>query len=131
MAQPRIASRAPVACAACYQQRPDAIHVDFASALEGRLIDPSQPRGGHIDWVIICEPCLRNGVALLPEERSKVEALEQTIADLKTQLVATQAYADKIEDAFSQRPQREAASAPKQKTAKAPQRRSRYAQEQA
>lgn len=127
MAQPRIASRAPTACAACYQQRPDDIHIDYAAALEGRLVDPSQPRGGHIDWVIICESCLRNGVALLPEERTRVEALEQSIADLKAQLTATQTYADSIEDALSHRPSREAA-ATKQKAAKPAQRRARYAQ---
>lgn len=105
MAQPRIASRTPRACAACYQQKTDAIYIDYASALEGRLIDPSKPRGGHVDWVIICEPCLRAGVALLPEERTKVETLERRVADLEAQLAETQAYADRIEDALSHRPE--------------------------
>jgi hypothetical protein len=116
MAQPRIASKTPTACAACYQQRPGVIHIDYAAALEGRLIDPSKPRGGHVDWVIICALCLRNGVALLPEEeRSKVETLEQRIVDLETQLTATQAYADRVEDALSHRPER---AAPKERPAK-------------
>lgn len=104
MAQPRIASRTPRACAACYQQKTDAVHIDYASALEGRLIDPSAPRGGHVDWVIICEPCLRAGLALLPEERTKVDQLEQQVTDLHAQLAETQAYADRIEDALSHRP---------------------------
>jgi hypothetical protein len=114
MAQPRIASRTPNACAACYSQYPDRIHVDYASALEGRLVDPSAPRGGHVDWVIICENCLRAGVALLPEDKSKTEAFEQRIADLEEQLTQTQAYADRVEDALAARP---ATRAAKPKTA--------------
>lgn len=122
MAQPRLASRIPRACAACYGQYADRLHVDYAAAFEGALIDPNKPRGGHVDWLVICEKCLRNGVALLPEEKGRTEALEQQIADLQAQLAETQAYADKIEDALSHRP-----SAPAQKPrAKAAPRKPRY-----
>lgn len=128
MAQPRIASKTPTACAACYQQRPGVLHVDYAAALEGRLIDPSQPRGGHVDWVIICDPCLRNGVALLPDQaNARVELLEQQLADLKEELTKTQAFADRLEDALAHRP----TPAPKQqKAAKPAQRRNRYARDE-
>jgi hypothetical protein len=104
MAQPTLAPRTPVACAGCYGQYPDRLHVDFRAAIEGRLVDPSQPRGPHVDWVILCEKCLRDGVALLPEVKDQREALEQRVTDLETQLAAAQDYADRIEDAFQRRP---------------------------
>jgi hypothetical protein len=127
MASPRIASKTPTACAACYGQYHDRTHVDFGAALEGRLIDPSKPRGGHVDWVIICDHCLRSAVALLPEERTKQEALEQRNADLEHQLAETQAYADRIEEALTHRPPRPVATASKQRaSAKSAPRRNRY-----
>jgi hypothetical protein len=106
MAQPRIASRAPSACAACYQQKPDTIHVDYRAALDGRLVDPSQPRGGHVDWVIICADCLRNGVALLPEEKGRVDALEGRVTALLAEVEKEREYSAKLEDAVSVRPVR-------------------------
>jgi hypothetical protein len=72
----------------------------------------------------MCEKCLRAGVSLLPEEQSLKETLERRVADLEEQLAATQAYADKIEDAFSHRPARETPK-PAQKP-KPAQRRNRY-----
>jgi hypothetical protein len=124
MAQPRLAPT-PTACAACYGQYPDRAHVDYRAAIEGRLIDPSKPRGRHVDWVVICEKCLRDGVALLPESADPREALEQRIADLEQQLAAARDYADSIEDAFSRRPA-EREPAPKSKAPATRQRKPRY-----
>jgi hypothetical protein len=107
MAQPRIAPRAPSACAACYQQKPDTVHIDYRAALEGRLVDPSKPRAGHVDWVIICADCLRNGVALLPEEKTRADALDERVAVLEGELEKERQYSAKLEDAVSVRPERE------------------------
>lgn len=123
MAQPQLAAKTPVACAACFGQYPKRLHVDFRAALDGPQVG-SGPRAPHISWVVICEKCLRAGVSLLPEEQSIKETLERRVADLEQQLTATQAFADKLEDALSSRPAREA---PRPTKAKQPaQRRNRY-----
>jgi uncharacterized protein YecA (UPF0149 family) len=75
-----------------------------------------------VDWVVICERCLRAGVALLPEEHDRADTLEQQVADLEEQLRQTQAYADRLEDAFQHKPK----PAPKQTKPKPAQRRNRY-----
>lgn len=130
MAQPRIASRTPTACAACYQQKPDVPHIDFAAALEGRLIDPSHPRGGHVDWVIICADCLRNGYELLPEQSSQREALERKVEQLEQRAADAENYASSLEDTLSRRPTPKPAPKAAADRPKAPrqtkQRRNRY-----
>jgi hypothetical protein len=126
MAQPSVAPPSLNKCAACYGQYPDRIFIDYRAAIEGRLLDPSKPRGGHIDWVVICEKCLRDGVALLPKEKGRTDALAQRVRDLEAQLAETQEYAAKVEDALQGRP---ASMAPKtRQAAKGQPRRNRYEQ---
>jgi hypothetical protein len=104
MAQPTLAHRTPVACSACYAQYPDRKHIDYRSMMNGLQPPGAGPRDPHVDWVTICENCLRSGLALLPEEAGPREKLEQRVADLEEQLRETQAYADRVEDALSARP---------------------------
>lgn len=122
MAQPQLAAKTPVACAACFGQYPKRLHVDFRAAIDGPQVGDG-PRAPHVSWVVICENCLRAGVSLLPEEQAAKEAAEQRIAALEDQLHNTQAFADKLEDALQSRP----APAPRTKPkAKPAQRRNRY-----
>jgi hypothetical protein len=120
MAQPILAAKTPIACAGCFAQYPDRLHVDYRAAFDGPQVPGSGPRSPHISWVTICEKCLRDGVALLPEEKGRVDALEQRIVDLEEQLKQTEAYADRVEDALASRPASRAAKP------KAGQRRNRY-----
>lgn len=125
MAQPILAGRTPVACAACYGQYPDRLHVDFRAALEGAQVQGG-PRAPHVDWVVICESCLRSGVALLPEDATQREQAERTIAALTERAEAAENYAASLEDTLSRRPTRERAERePKAAPAKAA-RRPRY-----
>lgn len=126
MAQPRIASRPPRACAACYGQYPNRVHVDFRSAIEGGLIDPDNPRGGHVDWVIVCENCIRNAFELLPEQASQRDALARRAEDLRVRAEEAENYASSLEDALSRRPARESAPAPKPTRPPGAPRRPRY-----
>jgi hypothetical protein len=119
MANPRLASKPPRACAACNGQYIDRLHVDYMAGYEGGLIDPNRPRAGHVDWLVICENCIRRGAELLPEYRSQLTAALQRVTDLEAQLTAAQDYADRIEDAFQRRPAERAERAPKAAPAKA------------
>lgn len=138
MAQPRIVPT-PSYCAACYGQYPDRLHIDYAAAIEGRLLDPSKPRGGHVDWVVICEKCLRDGLALVPEQRDQREAEAATLAALRAELAESREYVTTLEAALAAKPREhthpivtpappapEPAPAPEQPTPAAP-RKSRYA----
>ena len=116
MANPRLASKPPRACAACNGQYIDRLHVDYMAGYEGGLIDPNRPRAGHVDWLVICENCLRRGAELLPEYRSKLVTAEQRVKDLEAELKATQAFADRVEDALAHRPAERAERAPKATT---------------
>ena len=88
----------------CYLQRPGVPHVDYGAAIEGRLIDPSRPRGGFVDWVVICENCLRAGVALLPDERRDRDAEHKAlVAQLEAELRKSAEYIAQLEAAFAAR----------------------------
>lgn len=107
MAQPRIAERAPRACAACYGQYPDRTHIDYAAVYEGHLIDPNNPRSAHVDWLVICEDCLRSGYELLPEKRTERDNLRERVDQLQQALADAEDYAAKVEDAFNHQKQRD------------------------
>lgn len=96
--------------------------------MEGAQVDPSNPRSAHVDWVVLCADCIRNAHQLLPEQADRAARLELTIADLGEQLAATQAYADRVEDALSHRPAERAPKAPPAPAPKAAprQRKARY-----
>lgn len=125
MAQPRLAARAPVACAACYGQYPDRAHIDFASAIEGGPVD-SNPRSPRVSWVVICENCLRNAVKMLPDAVDIREQHEREVAALKERAEAAESYADDLEDTLSRRPSREGPAAPKTHKPSGAPRRGRY-----
>jgi hypothetical protein len=108
MAEPQIAPRAPVACAACFGQYPERVHVDFRSAMNGPQVDPSVPRSPHIDWVVICESCIRSAVNLLPKVADQRENLGRQLADANRRAEAAENYASSLEDALQRRPDAEA-----------------------
>ena len=109
MASPRLATKPPRACAACYGQHLDRAHVDFMAGYEGALIDPARPRAGHVDWLVLCENCIRVAVSLLPEEQAKTEALKSKIEALEERADKAESYADSLEDTLQRRPARDGA----------------------
>lgn len=101
----RLAHQTPVKCSGCFGQKPTNPHVDFESALDGPLIDPDNPRSGHIDWVVLCDDCVRAGYELLPERLTVVEKLRAEVAQLRQRAEESENYASKIEDALQHRPE--------------------------
>lgn len=110
MAQPRVASKPPVACAACYGQYVDRVHIDYASAIEGHQIRSDNPRAPHVDWVVICEDCIRSGYELLPEQASHRDKLSEENARLTTRVAELSDYASRLEDVIARKPPADPAS---------------------
>lgn len=128
MAQPRIAAQVPVACAGCFGQYPDRVHVDYQSVFDGPQVDSSDPRSPHVDWVVLCDDCVRAGYELLPEQSNQREHLKLEVERLKADLDEAQNYASSLEDALQHRPAPPAPKAkPKTKSTKSTkERKSRY-----
>lgn len=105
MAAPRLVTRAPVACAACYGQKPGTPHIDFRAAIEGAPVNAS-PRAARVDWVVICADCVRNAYNLLPDQVEQREQLERKIVQLTERAESAERYSDSLEETLSQRPQR-------------------------
>jgi hypothetical protein len=130
MAQPLgLTERAPVACSGCYGQYPERAHVDFRSAIEGGQIDPSTPRSPHVNWVVLCENCIRNAYELLPEQDGKRELLAEEAETLRAKLSEARAYSSRLEDALAHRPSAESPEPgePSRAAPKARARKPRYA----
>ena len=123
---PRIAARVPVACTGCHGQYPDRVHVDFNSAFEGPVIDSANPRTTRIDWLVLCEDCVRTAHRVLPndERDDEIERLNRQVAQLRQRAEEAETYADSLEDTLEKRP---AARQAKPKTPPSGARKPRYA----
>ena len=123
---PKIAERAPVACAGCYGQYPDRIHVDFKTQIDGPVLDVAHPRTSRVDWVVLCENCVRRAASLLPDDqhRLEVERLNHQLTAATERAEEAERYADDLEQTLRHRPQSrpKAPAAPKG----GPARKSRY-----
>lgn len=77
----RIAGTPPAACAACYGQYPEMLHVDFEAAYDGPVIEGSQRV--YIDDLVLCEGCVREAARLvgMVEETKRIAALEREAAE--------------------------------------------------
>lgn len=98
--EPRIASRTPRACAGCYGQHHDRIHVDFMAAIDGPVVNTADPRVGRIDWVVLCEKCVRVAYELLPEQDNEREQLKRSNSQLHERCTAAETFADTLEDSL-------------------------------
>lgn len=63
----RIAPIPPSHCSVCFNQDPDALHVDMEAATDGPVLETADGIKVSIDDIIICETCLRRAQDLLPE----------------------------------------------------------------
>jgi hypothetical protein len=101
----RLATRTPVRCSSCFGQNPESPHVDFESSYDGPPIDHTNPRAGHVDWVVICAACIEAAHSLLPEVRDAVGELRSRLADVTRERDEIGRYADKLEGAVTERPE--------------------------
>ena len=103
----RLLNGTPLKCSCCYGQYPDREHVDFVSAYEGPLLDPANPRGGHIDWLVLCDECIRLAHNLLSKDE-RGEQIAQLAAEntrLRAEARKHQAFAEKLQEALAVRPE--------------------------
>lgn len=80
----RKTSIAPSFCAACFQQKPDKVHVDFEAAFDGPVVEVSPGIKVTIDDLVICRDCLAAAASLIgyvhdEELKSENEELGRTI----------------------------------------------------
>jgi hypothetical protein len=92
--------------------------VDFESSYDGPPIDMSNPRAGHVDWVVMCSECIESAHSMLPQTRDVTGAMRERIASLEAELADVGAYADKLEAAVVLRPERKHAAPPSTKPRK-------------
>lgn len=81
----KLANPNPSFCSSCFEQKPDAIHVDMESAWDGPVIDPGNGIKQVIDDLYVCRDCLISAYELLDEEgyQSHIQALEEEIVYLR------------------------------------------------
>jgi len=104
MAAPRIANRPPNACAGCYGQYPERLHVDFKTAIEGGPVESEHAKALRVDWVVLCESCIRTAIALLPDSVDLKAQHEAEVAQLRERCEQAENYASTLEDTMSRRP---------------------------
>lgn len=98
--EPRLASRLPRACAGCYGQHPDRVHVDFATPIDGPVINVADPRVGRVDWVVLCEKCVRLAFELLPEQANERDTLRRERDLAVERRDKAENYASTLEDSL-------------------------------
>jgi hypothetical protein len=76
----RIAHTPPVACASCFAQYPDKVHVDFESTWDGPVIN-NDGTNYSVDDLVICEDCMRAAMALMPSDDES--ATQKELAELR------------------------------------------------
>lgn len=112
----RLAHTAPVRCAGCFCQKPGEPHIDFESAFEGPQVDPDNPRKGHVDWLVLCDECVRTSFAMLPDVADERDRLREQLADREREIRELSNYVDSLEGAVAGRPSsRQQAPRPKAK----------------
>ena len=103
----RLLNGTPLKCSCCYGQYPKREHVDFVSAYEGPLLDPKNPRGGHIDWLVLCDECIRNAYNLLKDDErgEKIKELAAENTRLRAEARQHEAFAEKLQEALNLKPE--------------------------
>lgn len=97
----------PMYCAACRNQDSGVRHVDFDAAVERGFGDGPMPTS--MDDLIVCEGCLRTAALLidmgdLAELRDQLAACQKKLSQEQYRADAADKYAERLEEAFSSRP---------------------------
>lgn len=107
----RLLNTAPPHCAGCYDQKPQARHVDLEASYDGPVIagaDPDHPPV-VIDELVLCEGCLREAAKLIglkdwAELQEQVDALQARNEQMESALIERVSYIDKLEAAVAAKP---------------------------
>lgn len=88
-----IAKPSPPYCTACFQAKPEQVHVDFGAAYDGPTVPALQNTigvvGHTIDDLVICTDCLQLAAALIGLE---------DVAKLRETVTKAQAANDQLQD---------------------------------
>jgi hypothetical protein len=96
----------PVKCSSCFQQQPQARHVDFSAFWDGPVFNG--PTEGVvktvIDDLILCEDCITHAAHLVglddvEREREEIQRLKKVETDLRKQLTLALSGGQKLEQA--------------------------------
>lgn len=108
----RVAEIPPVACASCFGQYPQRMHVDFGASYEGPVLGPQEGvMGGKpvsIDDLIICDECLLAAAKLMGfgdtrEDHAEIAQLKEELHEQLERANALEHYAKTLEAAVGQR----------------------------
>lgn len=101
----RIADRAPVICSCCFQQKPQAMHIDLEVAWDGPVVNNDGSKYS-VDDIILCEWCCSQIVELLPQQgmRQRLRELEARALELEDVTHQALAYARRVEALVGSRP---------------------------
>lgn len=81
----KLANTPPAYCSSCFNQDPQALHVDMEAYWDGPVTEPKGD--GHdavaIDDLILCEACVREAASLLPEYAPAQAELEEIKRDYR------------------------------------------------
>lgn len=106
----RIAPIPPTACASCFGQYTERLHVDFSAAFDGPVVYGAEgATPAAIDELIICDECLRAAAALLGlksqgDLEAEIERLNAHADELAERLAGEMVYRKKLEDAIGAKP---------------------------
>lgn len=101
---------APHRCAACWQQHPNLVHVDFEVGYDGPTFRDENGTLITIDDLIICENCLKDAARLLRNVpdlggrsvidhlRERTQALEQLLYESRRTIERLRARISELED---------------------------------
>lgn len=99
----------PVYCSACFNQNPDARHIDFDAASDRGYGQRDDGLQVAMDDLVLCEGCVREAALLLGmeagEDRGReLEQLRNRWQAEKDRADRADRYAASLEDAFEHRP---------------------------
>ena len=103
------AAETPIYCAGCMNQQPELQHVDFDAACDRGYGEGPLPV--TMDDLILCENCVREGARLIGMEDTSLTAahvrnLEAKADTLEKRLKQAERYADAMEMALDERPEK-------------------------
>ena len=119
-------SHMPLYCSACSGQYPDRQYVDFDAECDRGYGDmqiqgPSQGEGSNapaiqMDWLILCEDCLREGASIIglvdaAELKGENAILRHRLEQEEAARKQAESYADGLEQALNNRPAKKGMSA--------------------
>lgn len=99
----RIAEHAPPYCSACFQQKPQAMHVDLQVAWDGPVIDEANGVKYPIEDIVLCHACAQAIADMLPDQAKRLKTLEDRTKHAVATAERALEYAESLQDALTAR----------------------------